>query len=69
MVSTIRLERLFYGVIFLGLWGIFVVINRDVIGAEFPYLDIDFEDGNFSIGLNWVTFESRRFVDAIIKTL
>ena len=52
-------DRFLYGLIFLGLWAIFVVIDRYVIGMELPYLIEDHETGEFSVGLNWLTLEPR----------
>ena len=59
MGQAIRSGQLIYGLVFLGLWGIIVVLDRHIIGAEFPYLGLDFEDGWFGIGLNSLTLEPK----------
>jgi uncharacterized protein YjbI with pentapeptide repeats len=37
----------------------FLAIDRYIIQGGFPYLGLDFEDGWFGIGLNWLTFEPK----------
>jgi hypothetical protein len=59
MSHPIRSGQFLYGFIFVGLWGIFVVIDRHVIGMGLPYLMEDHETGWFATGLNWLTLEPR----------
>ena len=54
---AIRSGQFIYALVFLGLWGMFVVIDRYVVGMELPYLIEDHETGWFSNGLNWLTLE------------
>jgi hypothetical protein len=59
MVRQIRFERFLYGLMFCGLWAIFVVIDRYIIGMELPYLIEENEIGEFSVSLNWLTLNPR----------
>jgi hypothetical protein len=41
----------------VGLLGIFVVIDRYIIGVTYPYLTADLDGAWFGTGLNWLTLE------------
>lgn len=59
MTYLAKSETFLFGVIFLGIWGIFVVIDYSLVGMRFPYLIEDNETGWFSSGLKWLTFDPR----------
>ena len=59
MADLMKLGKFAWGIIFLCVWGTFVVVDHFAVGMSIPYLIEDIETGWFSISLNWLTLEPR----------